>query len=194
MRYGPVDLIIGTVGVMTGAVALMVATACALAGTSDACNLTEAGGVRRCRRPHLRRWVTREFRYKRWDFGPIVDATLLDVPQQKMRTTGPITCASRSDFRQEKILTFIGAHRVSAPRGPGMLLAGRHLAGRASRPGARVTAADASGRETLSSGTPTQRMSLAARFVHARREPPCLLRFSRLSHHQPDLVQIARGR
>ncbi|MBO0863822.1 MAG: divalent metal cation transporter [Mycobacterium sp.] len=43
--YGRADLVIGIVGVMAGAVALMVATAFGLGGTSDAGNFTDAGAV-----------------------------------------------------------------------------------------------------------------------------------------------------
>ena len=45
MRYGRIDLVIGIVGVMGGAVALMVATAYGLAGTSRGGNFTDAGAV-----------------------------------------------------------------------------------------------------------------------------------------------------
>jgi Mn2+/Fe2+ NRAMP family transporter len=43
--YGRADLIIGIVGVMAGAVGLMVSTAFGLGGTSDAGNFTDAGAV-----------------------------------------------------------------------------------------------------------------------------------------------------
>jgi Mn2+/Fe2+ NRAMP family transporter len=45
MSYGRADLSIGIVGVMAGAVALMVAAAFGLGGTSDAGNFTDAGAV-----------------------------------------------------------------------------------------------------------------------------------------------------
>jgi Mn2+/Fe2+ NRAMP family transporter len=45
MHYGRADLIIGIVGVMAGAVALMVAAAFGLGGTGDAGNFTDAGAV-----------------------------------------------------------------------------------------------------------------------------------------------------
>ncbi len=45
MRYGRADLVIGIVGVMAGAVALMAATAFGLAGTADGGNFTDAGAV-----------------------------------------------------------------------------------------------------------------------------------------------------
>ncbi len=45
MRYGRADLAIGIVGVMGGAVALMIATAFGLAGTAAAGNFTDAGAV-----------------------------------------------------------------------------------------------------------------------------------------------------
>jgi Mn2+/Fe2+ NRAMP family transporter len=45
IRYGRADLVIGIVGVMAGAVALMVAAAFGLGGTSDAGNFTNAGAV-----------------------------------------------------------------------------------------------------------------------------------------------------
>jgi Mn2+/Fe2+ NRAMP family transporter len=45
MRYGRADLVIGIVGVMGGAVALMAATAFGLAGTGDEGNFTDAGAV-----------------------------------------------------------------------------------------------------------------------------------------------------
>jgi Mn2+/Fe2+ NRAMP family transporter len=45
MRYGRADLVIGIVGVMGGAIALMVAAAFGLAGTADAGNFTDAGAV-----------------------------------------------------------------------------------------------------------------------------------------------------
>jgi Mn2+/Fe2+ NRAMP family transporter len=45
MRYGRVDLVIGIVGVMGAAIALMAATAFGLGGTKDAGNFTDAGAV-----------------------------------------------------------------------------------------------------------------------------------------------------
>jgi Mn2+/Fe2+ NRAMP family transporter len=45
IRYGRADLMIGIVGVMGGAIALMAATAFGLAGTPDAGNFTDAGAV-----------------------------------------------------------------------------------------------------------------------------------------------------
>ncbi|KLO32232.1 NRAMP family divalent metal transporter [Mycobacterium haemophilum] len=45
MRYGRADLVIGIVGVMAGAIALMSATAFGLAGTADAGNFTDAGAA-----------------------------------------------------------------------------------------------------------------------------------------------------
>jgi Mn2+/Fe2+ NRAMP family transporter len=45
MRYGRADLVIGIVGVMGGAIALMAATAYGLSGTTDAGNFTDAGAV-----------------------------------------------------------------------------------------------------------------------------------------------------
>jgi Mn2+/Fe2+ NRAMP family transporter len=45
IRYGRADLIIGIVGVMAVAIALMAATAFGLAGTTDAGNFTDAGAV-----------------------------------------------------------------------------------------------------------------------------------------------------
>jgi hypothetical protein len=45
MRYGRADLVIGIVGVMGGAIALMAAAAYGLGGTKDAGNFTDAGAV-----------------------------------------------------------------------------------------------------------------------------------------------------
>jgi Mn2+/Fe2+ NRAMP family transporter len=45
IRYGRADLVIGIVGVLAGAVALMAATAFGLGGTRDAGNFTDAGAV-----------------------------------------------------------------------------------------------------------------------------------------------------